>query len=217
MEALLVLEQDRDWPPVAFVTLPPARWQYRPAGTTLKPVVAGVVGGAQAHRGVGHVGADRHEAVPVAGHGLLFGQPLSEVRSPVRFFHSHGPPPAVPLAEPKLAMGSRPLRADPTRHFLHILRAGQRLSRADELGLAHPAISGRAPLQAVDRAQLPATAADPLTTIYDAFPPIERMPARDPNHLGEEDRVEGRGADQCGQDLQPIPDIAIRPVGIQRE
>jgi hypothetical protein len=57
----------------------------------------------------------------------------------------------------------------------------------------------------VDVAHVDASLAGPLAASHQAHPPEHRVIGRDTDHLGAQQRVKGRAADQRGQQLQPVP------------
>ena len=57
----------------------------------------------------------------------------------------------------------------------------------------------------MDVAHLQAALAGPLAASHQARPAENRVPGRDADHLGAEQRVKGRAIDQRGQQLQPVP------------
>jgi hypothetical protein len=84
-------------------------------------------------------------------------------------------------------------------------RGAQWLRGGEERGHAFPAGLRLRPLLAVDVAHVEAALAGPLAASHQAHPPEDRVPGRDTDHLGAEQRVERRAVDQRGQQLQPVP------------
>ena len=111
--------------------------------------------------------------------------------------------PAVPVesAQPYLSLVGRPLRAYSAHNLLGTNWGIQSGCSSDEFGPANPACPCIYQLPQMFRAQIRAAATGPFTAVHDACPPVNRVVARDDDHVGAKDRIERGGVDQGGADL----------------
>src|ERR1022692_227894 len=207
---------DRDLLPELLVPVPPTSGQDSPAGAAVAAVAAGMPD-AQPQRGGGQVRADRHHAGPVARQRLFLAQPPCKIGVLAREPPVPAPPVVVPLAQQQVTMAGGPLTADLAEQLLrpgplaHAQRGGH------ERGLADAALAVAGPLLLMRRAQVRAARAAPLAATDKALPAVDRVSTRDPDDVRTVDRVEGRAADQRGQDLQPVPAGPVTAAVEQRQ
>ena len=200
---------DRDRPAELFVAVPPRRRQLCAAGPFIA-VVAAVMPGAQTERRVGEVGTDRHPTAAVAGQGQLLAQPGGQVRDVAVGSLVVLPSAQMPLAQPQLGMRNRSLRTHPAGHLLGPHVALQTGCGGEKRGLAHAALTFARKLLQMLRAQIRSARARSLTTADHTLPAIDRVLARDLDHIRAEDRIERRTGNQRGENLQPVPPHAVR-------
>ena len=77
-------------------------------------------------------------------------------------------------------------------------------------------LAGLRPLVHVHAAQVCPARPGPLAVPDEALPPVDRMAAGDLDDGGQVDRVEGRAADERGEDFQPVPALTTG-VGVELE
>ena len=203
-ELLPVPIADTDCKVAALEPVPPGRGQQRTPRPALTSVAL-LVPVAQTQRRIGQVGADGHPAGAVAGELLLFGEPALEARALARGAGVALPPKTVPLAQPRQQVRRGPLRTHPADGLPGPHGRIQPSRVRHERGLADAVRSCCTPLPAVLIAHIPAADAGPLAALNGAAPPVDRMITREPDQPGAIQRVERRGADQGGHQLQPVP------------
>ena len=206
---------DRNRPAELFKAVPPRRRQPRAAGPFVTVVAAGMPR-AQAKRRVGQVGADRHPTGPVAGKGQLLTQPRGQVGGFAVGLLVVLPSAQVPLTQPQLGMGNWPLGAHPAGQFLGPHMALQTRCRAEKRSLTYAALAFARPLPQMLRAQIRPARARSLTVVHHTFPAIDRVLARDLDHIRAKDRIERRAGDQGSENLQPVPTNPIRAILIHK-
>ena len=116
----------------------------------------------------------------------------------------------MPLAQPQLGMRNRPLRTHPADQLLGPHVARQTRCSGEKRGLAHAALTFARKLLQMLRAQIRAARPRSLTTADHTLPAIDRVLARDLDHVRAEDRIKRRTGDQGGENLQPVPTHAVR-------
>jgi hypothetical protein len=110
----------------------------------------------------------------------------------------------MPLAQPQLGMGNRPLRAYPAGQLLGSRVARQTRCSGEKRGLAYAALSFARILLQMLRAHIGAARARSFTTFDYALPAINRMLPRYLDHIRAEDRVERRPGNQGGENLESV-------------
>ena len=203
-ELLPVSERDRHRQAPDLIAAGPGPRQRRAARPALR-LVPGLVARAQAQRRGRQVRADRHLAGAVPVKRDLTGEPVLEAGLLPLAALAAIPAHVVPVTQPPAGVRRGPARADPARHLLHPDRGAQRLRGGEERGHALPAGLRLRLLLVMDIAHLEAALAGPLAASHQARPPEDRVPGRDADHPGAEQRVERRAVDQRGQQLQPVP------------
>ena len=192
--------------------------QRRPARVALFPVAC-LVPGAQAQRRECHFRTGPHEAATVTGNRFLPGQPPAEIDNAGALLALIAVP-AVLMVEtqPPGQVESRPVRAYPAGQLLlRPLACAEQRGFPEEDGPcpAFPALL--LPQVLVSTAQVIAARYGALAPGCQAVPAVGGMPRRDRDDVAAEQRVEGRGADQRGQDLQPVPSLPGIRLRQQRE
>ena len=187
-----------------LVAAGPLRRQRRPAGPALRPVAC-LVPGAQAQRRDRRLRADADAAAAIAGNRVLDGQPQAKVSivcvpAPVAV-----PAELMVMTQPQGQLAGRTVRAYPARLLLCPLARAEQRSRPEEAGPRSAFVAVFPPQDLMSTAQVTVAHRGTLAFRGQAVPPVNGMPGGNLDDVFAEQRVEGRRADQRGQDLQPVP------------